>query len=78
MSAAEQDAKLASVAFTVRLTEQEAWQLAQFIKRVRHDQARELTECGQTGPQRDDQAYTMLYALDLVGAALREKGYAPR
>jgi hypothetical protein len=66
------------VTLDVHLTESEAWQLALFIKRVRHDQARELTEGHHSGPERDDQAYEMLHALNLVAAALTRQGYAPR
>lgn len=63
---------------SVLLSDADAWQLALFIKRVRHDQCRELTDCGQTGEERDDQAYAMLYVLELIARVLREKGYAPR
>jgi hypothetical protein len=66
------------VRLDVELTDNEAYELAQFIKRVRFDQVRELTESGQSREQRDDQAYRMLYALDQVGGALRNVGYAPR
>lgn len=62
----------------IALTHNEALQLSLFIKRVRHDQCRELTDCGQTGEQRDDQAYVMLEALEHVASELRNKGYAPR
>jgi len=64
--------------FTVEMPHEDAYQLALFIKRVRHDQCRELTDSGQTSPQRDDQAYAMLHSLELIAKVLRENGYAPR
>ena len=63
---------------TVGLTDAEAWELAQFIKRVRFDQCLELTDSWQSRPERDQQAYRMLYALDQVAGALKLAGYAPR
>jgi hypothetical protein len=63
---------------TVGLTDTEAWELAQFIKRVRFDQCLELTDSWQSRPERDEQAYRMLYALDQVAGALKLAGYAPR
>lgn len=66
------------VRLAVELTDSEAMELAQFIKRVRFEQALELTECGQSREGRNDQAYRMLYALDQVGGALRQVRYGPR
>jgi hypothetical protein len=66
------------VRLAVELTDSEAMELAQFIKRVRFEQVAELTECGQSREQREEQAYRMLYALDQIGGALRQVGYAPR
>ena len=66
------------VRVAVELTDSEAWELAQLIKRIRFDQVAQLTECGQSQQGREDQAYRMIYALDRVGRALREEGYAPR
>ena len=66
------------VRLAVELTDSEAYELAQFIKRVRFEQVAELTECGQSRAQREDQAYRMLHALHQVSGALREVGYAPR
>lgn len=66
------------VRLSVDLTDREAWELAQFIKRIRFDQVAALTECGQSRQQREDQAYRMLHGLNQVGGALREVGYAPR
>jgi hypothetical protein len=66
------------VTFTIELTDAEAWELAQFIKRVRFDQCCELTESWRSRPEREEQAYRMLYALDQVAGALKIVGYAPR
>jgi hypothetical protein len=66
------------ITITVELTDPAAWDLAQFIKRVRFDQCYELTDCGQLRAEREEQTYRMLYALDQVGGALKLAGYAPR
>jgi hypothetical protein len=66
------------LAITVGLTDAEAWELAQFTKRVRFDQCFELTDSWQSSSERDEQAYRMLYALDQVAGALKLAGYAPR
>jgi hypothetical protein len=66
------------VRLAVELTDSEAYELAQFIRRVRFEQVAELTECGQSRERREEQAYRMLYALNQVGGALRQVGYAPR
>lgn len=66
------------VTFTVELTDAEAWDLAQFIKRVRFDQCYELTDSWQSRSERQEQAYRMLHALDHVTGALKLAGYAPR
>jgi cytochrome c len=66
------------ITLTVELTDAEAWDLAQFIKRIRFDQCYELTESWRSRSDREEQAYRMLYALDQVGGALKLVGYAPR
>jgi hypothetical protein len=68
---------MTKVVMQVELPAKLARQLALFVKRVRHDQCRELTECWQSGTERDDQAYAMLEALELLGRALAEKSFAP-
>lgn len=60
------------------LTDEQAWQLAQFCKRITFASVREVTDGGQSGEQRDDQAYVMLEGINAVARALRDKGYAPR
>ncbi len=66
------------VTITVELTPLEAMDLAQFIKRVRHDQVLQLTEGHLSEAQRVDQAYRMLHAAERVAQSLRLEGYAPR
>jgi hypothetical protein len=48
------------VKITLELADPTAWDLAQFIKRVRFDQCYELTDCGQSRAAREDQAYRMI------------------
>jgi hypothetical protein len=66
------------VSIDAELTDQEAWNLAQFIKRLRFDQCCELTDSGYSRQHRQDQAYVMLAAIDKIGNALKVAGYAPR
>ena len=66
------------VTITVELPDPTAWDLAQFIKRVRFDQCYELTDCGQSRAEREDQAYRMINGLNKVADALGDAGYAPR
>lgn len=66
------------VRLAVELSDSEAMELALLAKRLRFDQVAELTECWQPVPQREDQAYRMLGALERVAKALRDTGYAPR
>ena len=66
------------VRLSVELTDTNAGELAQLIKRIRFDQVVALTECGQSRHQREDQAYPILHGLNQVGGALEEVGYARR
>lgn len=59
------------VRLAVELTAAEAWNLAQFLKRVGFSDFR-------AHAQADDEAYAMRDAADRVRAALTEAGYAPR
>ncbi len=59
------------VTITVELSDVEAWQLAQFCKRSGFGHYR---ECAMD----NDEAYTMIDAMNKVRTALAEKGYAPR
>jgi hypothetical protein len=60
-----------TVTIQVELTDEQAWQLAQFYKRLSFGQVRECA-CN------NEETYTMLAAMGKIGQALREKGYAPR
>jgi hypothetical protein len=62
---------MADVAVQVRLTESEAWELAQFLKRVGFDQF-------YVNAQDNDEAYRMMFAAEKVRKALAEAGYSPR
>ena len=60
-----------TVSLTVELTDAEAWNLAQCLKRVGFSDFR-------TNAQDDQEAYAMRDAADRVRVALAEVGYAPR
>ena len=60
-----------SITLNVVLTDDEAWNLAQFLKRVGFSDFR-------GNAQTDDEAYAMRDAADRVAIALKEAGYAPR
>ena len=59
------------VRLALELTDAEAWNLAQFLKRVGFSDFR-------TNAQDDDEARAMRDAADRVRVALAEVGYAPR
>lgn len=59
------------VTLTIELTDAEAWNLAQFLKRVGFSDFR-------TNAQDEQEAYAMRDAADRVRTALAEAGYAPR
>ena len=67
-----------AVSIHAELTDEEAWNLAQFIKRLRFEQCYELTDSAYSRQNRQDQAYIMLAAIDKIGNALKDAGYAPR
>lgn len=60
-----------SITVSVSLTDDEAWNLAQFLKRVSFSDFRGNAE-------NDEEAYAMRNAAGRVATALREAGYAPR
>jgi hypothetical protein len=60
-----------AVALRVELTDAEAWNLAQFLKRVGFSHFRSTA-------QDDAEAYAMRDAADRLRVALAEAGYAPR
>jgi hypothetical protein len=56
---------------TVELTDTEAWQLAQFLKRLRFDHCRELAEDERT-------AYQMIAATEKLRIGLDGIDFSPR
>ena len=62
---------MANLHITVVLTEAEAWEFAQFLKRVCFSDYR---RCATS----DAEAYRMRDAGELIRSALAEQGYAPR
>lgn len=60
-----------TVEITITLTDAQAWEFAQFLKRVSFREYRNNATC-------DDEAYMMRDAGELIRSALTEQGYAPR
>ena len=60
-----------TVTLTVEMNDDQAFQFAQFLKRVSWHDYRELSTC-------DEEARTMVEAGELVRKAMAEAGYAPR
>jgi hypothetical protein len=60
-----------TVTLTVEMNDEQAWQFAQFLKRVGFSDYRKLSAS-------EDEARTMIEAGELVRKALEEAGYAPR
>ena len=60
-----------TVSLAVELTDDQAWNLAQFLKRVGFSDFR-------SNAQNEEEAYAMRDAANRVAVALREAGYAPR
>jgi hypothetical protein len=60
-----------TVEITVTLTDAQAWEFAQFLKRVSFREYRNNATC-------DDEAYLMRDAGEFIRRALAEQGYAPR
>lgn len=59
------------ITLTVELDDEQAWQFAQFLKRVGYDDYRQLSTD-------DSEARTMVEAGELIRKALAEAGYKPR
>jgi hypothetical protein len=60
-----------TIEITIVLTDTEAWQLAQFLKRSCFGDYRDHATS-------DEEAYQMIDAGERIRRALAEKGYAPR
>ena len=63
--------QMKDVEITVVLTDAQAWDFAQFLKRVCFSEYR-------NNATSDDEAYRMRDAGELIRQALAEQGYAPR
>lgn len=61
-----------------RLTDEVAWELAQFCKPSMFDQFYALIEAHLPHEERQWKANLVISGVDAVAAALRDKGYAPR
>lgn len=59
------------ITINVTLTDEEAWQYAQFLKRV-------CFRDYQDRASNEGEAYTMVKAGEKIREALRDRGYAPR
>jgi len=62
---------MSSIHITVTFTADQAWEFAQFLKRVSFRDYR-------NNASNDDEAYLMRAAGELIRDALAEQGYAPR
>jgi hypothetical protein len=60
-----------TVKITVTLNADQAWEFAQFLKRVSFREYRANATC-------EDEAYLMRDAGEIIRRALAEQGYAPR
>ena len=60
-----------TVEITLTLTDAQAWQLAQLLKRISFREYRDNATC-------DDEAYLMRDAGEIIRSALAEQGHAPR
>lgn len=60
-----------TITISTELTDQQAWDLAQFFKRVSFSDVR-------SNAVDNDEAYRMLDAINRIAKALREAGFCPR
>lgn len=67
-----------TVKITAELTEAEAWQFAQFLKRSGYSDYEEKAAASLPAADRIESAYLMMYAGEKVRRALAEVGYNPR
>jgi hypothetical protein len=64
-------AQTRTITLSARLTDAEAWNLAQFFKRVGFSEFR-------SNARDEQEAYAMRDAADIIRKALADAGYAPR
>ncbi len=60
-----------NVTLHIELSDENAWALAQFLKRLGFSDCRQLASS-------EEEAWQMIHATEAVRAALAEQGYAPR
>lgn len=66
------------ITITLELSENVAWQLAQFCKRSTFDQFYDLTEQHLAPDERRARAYQMISGIEAVARELGKAGIAPR
>lgn len=67
-----------TITITAELSEDQAWQLAQFCKRSTFGQFYELTEAHLSEEERQQRAYQMIVGVEAIQRALADQGYSPR
>lgn len=67
-----------TIILQVEISEDAAYQFAQFCKRTGDQDAYNLTEPHLPPDVRQERAYQMLHGITSVQAALADAGYAPR
>jgi hypothetical protein len=67
-----------AITITAELSEDQAWQLAQFCKRSTFGQFYELTEAHLNEEERRQRAYQMVAGIEAIQRALADQGYDPR
>ncbi|EEG10273.1 DUF7706 family protein [Pseudogulbenkiania ferrooxidans] len=67
-----------TITLPVEISEDAAYQFAQFCKRICYRDAYDLTEPHLPPDIRKERAYQMLHGIERVQAALADAGYAPR
>lgn len=67
-----------TITITAELSEDQAWQLAQFCKRSTFGQFYELTEAHLNEDERKQRAYQMIAGIEAIQCALADQGYSPR
>jgi len=67
-----------TITIAAELTDEQAWQVAQFAKRSTFDTFYQFTEAHLPQEERKRLAYLMVSGLEVIQTALANAGYAPR
>lgn len=67
-----------TVRIEAELTDEEAWQFAEYLKRIEYEDFHRKTPPHLQPEERAEQAYSMLSARLKIMQALTRAGYAPR